>query len=136
MFTKPAPPAPAPVDVVVHKPETVTLAEWLLVGAVRSLGRLLWALVRLGWRLVAWAAPRFPRVTVGVYAVAWTLTQVPLWNDEWTWGNLALIAVNPIIPALGVAVWVALGTPPRPVVEDRRVALWNTLIAADHEASA
>ena len=128
MFARPA---PAPPVYVVKEPEKPKKSR-----RRRFAGWLLDRVERLVVDGVGPSMRKHPRVTVALYGLVWGLLQVPLWVDSWEWLNLALIAVNPVTPTVALIVWMDQRRPAKPVIEDRRVALWNTLIAADHEASA
>lgn len=129
----------APIDVVVHKPQVQTINEWLagaiavVVGFVlRTVVRLAWWLAKLAWRAVAWAAPRFPRVVVGAYAVGWGVAGVPLWVPGWGWWNVALVAVNPVtVTAVFLTWWLKPGAPDTASM-DHLVAVWRTQVAGTY----
>lgn len=127
MFARPA---PAPPVYVVKEPEKKKsrrrrFAGWLLDLVERV------AVEGLGPSM-----RRHPRITVAVYAVVWALIPVPLWIDGWGSGNVLWLALNPATPTAAVIWRMHHGKPKAPAVEDRRVAIWNTVIAADHEASS
>ena len=126
MFARPA---PAPPVFVVKEPEKKKSRRRRFAG---------WLLDRAEQLAVEGIGPsmrKHPRVTVALYGVVWALLHVPLWMPGWGWGNALWVALNPATAAVVLVVWMDQRRPAKPVVEDRRVAIWNTVIAADHEAS-
>lgn len=105
----------------------------------RAVARAVARAVRLA---VAWAALslfdaacRYPRVTLGVYAVGWGWFGVPLWIDGAGWWNAAVVAVNPLtlFAVLAAVKWREWDAPePDPIDDD--VTLWQTVLASDHVA--
>lgn len=116
-----------------------TLNDVLLdlpVTVIRALFEaLVWVITYAGkqtWRLIRWAAPRYPEADALVYTVAWLYADALIgvtWRPDapW-WVNTILVAANPIPASMAFLTW-WYWNDHAPESMDDYVAVWRSDIA-------
>lgn len=129
----------APLDVVVHEPAKKTLNDALLELPIVLLKALFAALAWIvgqvcvqGWRLIRWAAPRYPAFDVLAYTVAWIYADIFIgvaWRADvpW-WVNAALVLANPVPASTAFLTWWYWNDHAPETMNDY-VAVWRSDIA-------